>query len=215
MRESVPGVRGAITTPPPVMRGAAAPAGHGQTDWGHGGASAAGDPQRKRAGLAVLACPRRLLSLACTHSQRQETLHRCLLPAVPVFQGPPHARVHDNRRTAVRERQGPRVRCHAPLWAFVRPWPLTPLAGTVAQPQDQGTVAQGAIPSSRHHCWPLRTFRPRTALQTPATQGRDEGATGSVHATTGQQPAQRGAPPAMRPFPARVPDGRDRAWATV
>ena len=193
------GVRGASKKPQPVLRCASAPGGQGQTDWGHCGSIASGDTQRQRSCLAVIAGQSRRRSLECTHAQRQETLHRCLRHAGHLFQGTPKARVHDHLRTAVLERQGPRVRCNAHVVAFLRPLQIPPRACHVAQPQAKGQVDKGAIPSSRHTCWPLRTCRALTALQAQANQWRDEVAKVSVHATTGQQPPQRCEPPAMRP----------------
>lgn len=118
-------------------------------------------------------------------------------------------------RTAVLERPGPLGRFHEHVVEFLRPVQLPPLAGNGAQPQDKGTVDNGASPSSRHNVWPLRTVRALTALQAHAHQGRDQGATVSVHTPTGQPPTPRCDPPAMRPFPALVPDCRETAHAKV
>ena len=197
------------------MRFAFAPGVQCQIDWGHVGAIASGDTQRKRSGLAVLACHSRLLYRECTHAQRQETLHRGLLHAGHFFQGTPTELVHDHRLPAVLERQGPLVRFNEHFWEFLRPLQLTPLACNGAQPQEKGKVEKGASHSIRHNFWPLRTFRERTDLQAQANQWRDQVANVSVHTTTGQQPTQRFDPPAMRPFPALFPDCCDPAQAKV
>jgi transposase len=60
-----------------------------QIDWGPFGSLTYGHTQRKLYCLAVIECHSRLLYLEFTHSQRQETLHRCLLGAFRFFQGTP------------------------------------------------------------------------------------------------------------------------------
>jgi transposase len=209
VREYFQEVRAATKTPPPVLRCESAPGVQGQTDWGPCGSRADGDTQRQRSCLAVIACYSRLLSLECTHSQRQETLPRGLLQAFHLFPGTPPALVHDNRRTAVLERQGPLGRFNEHFLECLRPFQLTPVACNVAQPQAKGTVAKGAIHYIRHTFWPLRTFRDLTALQAHAHPWRAQVANGSVHPTTGHRPNERFAPHAMRAFPALVPDCRD------
>jgi transposase len=146
-----------------------------QTDWGHFGAMAYGDTHRKLSCLAVIECHSRLLYLEFTHSQRQDTLHRCLLHALHFVQGTPKALVHDTMRTAVLERQGPLVRFTAHFFALLRPCNITPIACNVAPPQEKGQVEQGAIHDIRHTFWPLRTFRDLTDLQAHANQWRDRG----------------------------------------
>jgi transposase len=116
VRDYMRGVRGAPTQPQPVIRFEAAPGAPCQIDWGHFGALTYSDTQRKLYCLAVIECHRRLRYLECTHSQRQETLHRCLLNAFPCVQGTPKELVHDNMLTAVLERQGPLVRCNDHFW---------------------------------------------------------------------------------------------------
>jgi hypothetical protein len=163
----------------------------------------------------VVEGPSRLLSLEFPHSQRQETLPPCLLNAFHCLQGPPRELVHDHRRTAVVERQGPLVRFNDHVLAFLRPGKITPVACTVRQPQEKGKVAKGAIPSMRHHFWPLRTFRDLPDRQRQAHAGRDQVAHARIHATTGQRPRDRFAPSARRPLPDLLPDCRDTAQATV
>jgi len=151
----------------------------------------------------------RLLYLEGTHSQRQETLHRCLLHALHFFQGTPKALVHDHMLTAVLERQGPLVRFNEHFLECLRPFQITPVACNVAQPQAKGQVEKGAIHYIRHNFWPLRTFRDLTDLQAQANQWRDQVAHVRVHRTTGHRPNERFDPPAMRAFPALVPDCRE------
>jgi hypothetical protein len=151
----------------------------------------------------------RLLSLEFTHSQRQETLHQCLLNALHFLQDTPRELVHDNMRTAVGERQGPLVRFTDHFLALLRPFKITPIACNVRQPQEKGKVAKGAIHDIRYTFWPLRTFRDLPDLQRQANAWRDQVANVRIHATTGQRPIDRFAPTAMRPLPALLPDCRD------
>ena len=199
----------------PFIRFESAPGVQCQIDWGHFGSMAYGSTARKLYCLAVVECHSRLLYLEFTHSQRQDTLHRCLLKAFHFFQGTPQDLVHDNMLTAVLERQGPLGRFNEHFLAFLRPFHITPIACNVAQPQEKGKVEKGAIHYIRHNFWPLRTFRDLTDLQAQAHQWRDQVANVRVHATTGEPPIQRFAPKAMRPLPALVPDCRDTAQAKV
>jgi transposase len=124
-------------------------------------------------------------------------LHRCLLNALPCFQGPPIELVHDNLLTAVLERQGPLVRFNEHFLEFLRPFHITPVACNVAPPQEKGKGEKGAIHYIRHNFWPLRTFRDLPDLQAQANQWRDQGANVRVHTTTGPPPTQRFDPKAM------------------
>jgi hypothetical protein len=174
-----------------------------------------GDTQRKLYGLAVIECHSRLRYLEFTHSQRQDTLHRCLLHAFHFFQGTPQELVHDNMLTAVLERQGPRVRFNEHFLEFLRPFHIPPVACNVAQPHEKGKVEKGAIHYIRHNFWPRRTFCDLPDLQAQANQWRDQVANGRVHHTTGYQPSERFDPKAMRPLPELLPDCRDSALAKV
>jgi hypothetical protein len=157
----------------------------------------------------------RLLYLALTHAQRQETLHQCLLHALHCFQGTPRELVHDTMLTAVVERQGPLVRFNDHFLAFLRPCKITPIACTVRQPQAKGKVEKGAIHDIRYNFWPLRTLRDLPALQRQANEWRDQVANVRSHSTTGQRPIDRFDPIALRPLPALVPDCRDTVQAKV
>jgi transposase len=215
VRDYLHGVRGATKKPQPVIRFESAPGVQCQIDWGHFGAIAYGDTQRKLYCLAVIECHSRLLYLEFTHSQRQETLHRCLLQAFHFFQGTPKELVHDNMLTAVLERQGPLVRFNEHFLEFLRPLQITPIACNVAQPQEKGKVEKGAIHYIRHNFWPLRTFRDLTDLQAQANHWRDQVANVRVHNTTGHRPSERFAPQAMRALPELLPDCRDTSQAKV
>lgn len=186
-----------------------------QIDWGHFGMLAYGHTQRKLYCLAVVECYSRLLYLEFTHSQRQETLHRCLLGACRFFQGTPQELVHDNMLTAVIEHQGPVVRFNEQFLEFLRPFHINPIACNVNQPQEKGKVEKGAIHYIRHNFWPLRSFTNLDDLQAQANHWRDQVANRRVHHTTGFRPLERFRPEAMRPLPAFLPDCRDTAVAKV
>jgi transposase len=215
VRDYLQGVRAATQKKQPVIRFESAPGVQCQTDWGHFGSMAYGDTHRKLYCLAVIECHSRLLYLEFTHSQRQDTLHRCLLHAFHFFQGTPKELVHDNMLTAVLERQGPLVRFNEHFLEFLRPFKITPIACNVAQPQEKGKVEKGAIHYIRHNFWPLRTFRDLPDLQAQANQWRDQVANVRVHSTTGQRPTERFAPQAMRALPELLPDCRDTTLAKV
>jgi transposase len=215
VRQYLTRVRAASAQKRAFIRFESAPGAQCQIDWGHFGSMAYGSTARKLYCLAVIECHSRLLYLEFSHSQRQETLHRCLLNAFHFFQGTPHELVHDNMLTAVLEREGPLVRFNEHFLAFLRPFHITPIACNVAQPQEKGKVEKGAIHYIRHNFWPLRTFRDLTDLQAQANQWRDQVANVRIHTTTGEPPIQRFDPKAMRPLPALVPDCRDTAQAKV
>jgi len=60
-----------------------------QIDWGHFDSLTYGNTKRKLYCMAAIECHSRLLYLEFTHSQRQETLHCCLLNAFRFFGGTP------------------------------------------------------------------------------------------------------------------------------
>lgn len=186
-----------------------------QIDWGHFGSVPYGHTQRKLYCLAVIEAYSRLLYLEFTHSQRQETLHRCLLGAFHFFQGTPKELVHDNMLTAVIEHQGPVVRFNEQFLEFLRPFHIKPIACNVNQPQEKGKVEKGAIHYIRHNFCPLRSFTNLDDLQAQANQWRDQVANRRVHRTTGFRPIERFDPQAMRPLPEFLPDCRDTTVAKV
>ena len=97
-----------------------------QVDWGHFGSLSYGNTKRKLYCMAITECHSRLLYLEFTHSQRQETLHRCLLNALLFFQGSPRELVHDNMATAVIEREGPLIRFNEAFLRFLLPFKTVP-----------------------------------------------------------------------------------------
>jgi transposase len=215
LRDYLRPLRPAIKAKQPVIRFESAPGVQCQTDWGHFGSLPYGNTTRKLYCLAVVECYSRLLYLEFTHSQRQDTLHRCLLNAFRFFQGTPKELVHDNMLTAVIERQGPLVRFNEPFLEFLRPFQIKPLPCNVAAPQEKGKVEKGAIHYIRHNFWPLRTFGDLSDVQAQANQWRDQVANVRIHSTTGYRPIERFEPQAMRPLPDLLPDCRDQALAKV
>jgi transposase len=215
VRTYLQGHRAAAKKRRPVIRFESDPGVQCQIDWGHFGSIAYGATPRKLYCLGGVECHSRLLYVEFTHSQRQDTLHRCLLNAFRFFQGTPKELVHDNMITAVLERQGPLVRFNEHFLEFLRPFKIVPIACNVAQPQEKGKVEKGAIHYIRHNFWPLRTVRDLADLQAQADHWRDHIANLRVHSTTGQRPIDRFDPKALRPLPALLPDCRDTAQAKV
>ena len=186
-----------------------------QVDWGHFGSIAYGETTRKLYCLAVVECHSRLLYLEFTHSQRQETLHRCLLNAFRFFNGTPKELVTDNMLTAVIERVGPLIRFNEALLDFLRPFAIVPRACNPKSPHEKGKAEKGAIHYIRHNFWPLRSFTDLFDLQAQAGHWRDTIANVRVHGTTGQRPIERFQVKALRPLPEFLPDCRDTAPAKV
>ena len=186
-----------------------------QVDWGHFGSIAYGETTRKLYCLAVVECHSRLLYLEFTHSQRQETLHRCLLNAFRFFNGTPKELVTDNMLTAVIERVGPLIRFNEAFLDFLRPFAIVPRACNPKSPHEKGKAEKGAIHYIRHNFWPLRSFTDLFDLQPQADHWRDTIANLRIHGTTGQRPIERFQAQALRPLPEFLPDCRDTAPAKV
>jgi transposase len=143
------------------IRFESAPGEQCQIDWGHFGSMDYGNTKRKVYCLAVIESHSRLLYLEFTHSQRQETLHRCLYNAFCFFRGTPRELVHDNMLTAVIERDGSLIRFNERFLAFLRPFKIIPRACNVASPHEKGKVEKGAIHYIRYN---LTTFRPKPTI---------------------------------------------------
>ena len=91
-----------------------------QIDWGHFGALVYGETTRKLYVLAALEAHSRMLYVEFTHSQKQQTPHRCLFNAFLFFGGTPREMVVDNMLTAVTERRGLVVRFNDAFLDFLR-----------------------------------------------------------------------------------------------
>ena len=165
--------------------------------------------------MAVMESFSRLLYLEFTHSQRQETLHRCLLNAFRFFNGTTKELVHDNMLTAVIERDGPLIRFNEAFLQFLLPFKIVPIACNVARPHEKGKIEKGAIHYIRYNFWPLRSFTDLKDLQAQADHWRDHIANVRVHSTTGQKPIDRFKGEAMRPLPDLLSDCRDTALCKV
>jgi len=208
-------IRGRSKKRQPFIRFESLPGQQCQIDWGHFGSLTYGNTTRKLYCMAVIESYSRLLYLEFTHSQRQETLNRCLLNAFRFFQGTPRELVHDNMLTAVIERQGPLIRFNEAFLQFLMPFKIVPVACNVAQPHEKGKVEKGAIHYIRYNFWPLRSFRDLRDLQAQADHWRDHVANVRVQSTTGEKPIDRFKREAMRPLPDLLPDCRDTAICKV
>lgn len=186
-----------------------------QIDWGHFGSLPYGNTSRKLYCMALIECHSRMLYLEFTHSQRQETLHRCLLNGFMFFRGATKRLVHDNMLTAVIERDGPLIRFNDAFLAFLRPFRTVPLACNLGQAHEKGKIEKSAIHYIRHNFWPLRSFKDLADVQSQANQWRDQVANVRVHETTGEKPSLRFRPEAMIPLPESFPDCRDTQVARV
>jgi transposase len=207
--------RGRSNHPKAFVRFESPPGHQFQIDWGHFGSIQYGNTRRRLYCMAVIESHSRLLYLEFTHSQRQETLHRCLLNAFSFFEGTPRELVTDNMLTAVIERDGSLIRFNDSFLEFLRPFAIVPRACNVRSPYEKGKVEKGAIHYIRYNFFPLRSFDNLKDLQHQAGQWRDHVANIRIHSTTGQRPIDRFKPEAMRPLPPFLPDCRDTASAKV
>lgn len=197
------------------IRFESAPCHQCQIDWGHFGSIQYGNTKRRLYCMAVIESHSRLLYLEFTHSQRQETLHRCLLNAFRFFGGTPRELVSDNMLTAVIERDGSLIRYNESFLEFLRPFAIVPYACNVRSPHEKGKVEKGAIHYIRYNFFPLRSFDNLKDLQVQADRWRDHVANIRIHSTTGERPIDRFKPEAMRPLPPFLPDCRDTDSAKV
>ena len=169
-----------------------------QIDWGHFGSMAYGDTQRKLYCLAVIECHSRLLYLEFTHSQRQDTLHRCLLNAFHFFQGTPKELVHDNMLTAVLERQGPLVRFNEHFLSFCGPSTSPPSPATWPNPRKRGRWRKAPSTTSGTTSGRCAPFGISPISRPKPTSGATRWPMSGSTRTTGQPPTQRFDPKAMR-----------------
>ncbi len=197
------------------IRFESAPGEQCQIDWGHFGSIAYDNTTRNLSCMAVIESHSRMLYLEFTHSQGQETLHRCLLNAFRFFGGSPKKLVHDNMKSAVIEREGPLIRFNEAFLSFLRPFRVVPIACNPGKAHEKGKVEKGAIHYIRHNFFPLRSFRNLDDLQVQANHWRDEIANRRVHSTTGERPCDRFRKEALIPLPEFLPDCRDAAQLRV
>ena len=215
VKDYLRGIRNNFKEKKSFIRFESAPGQQCQIDWGHFGSIEYGNTKRKLYGMAVIECHSRLLYLEFTHSQRQETLHRCLLNAFRFFQGTSKELVVDNMVTAVLEREGSLIRFNEAFLEFLRPFAIVPYACNVRSPHEKGKVEKGAIHYIKHNFLPLRSFKDLKDIQGQADQWREQVANVRIHSTTGEKPVDRFKVEAMRPLPELLPDCRDMAPAKV
>ena len=211
LRDYLRKIRGKSKRRQAFIRFESAPGKQCQIDWGHFGSLTYGNTTRKLSCMAVIECYSRMLYVEFTHSQKQETLHRCLLNAFQFFQGNPKELVHDNMPTAVIERDGPLIRFNESFLTFLMPFKIVPIACNVAKPHEKGKIEKGAIHYIRYNFWPLRSFKDLKDLQAQANHWRDHVANVRIHSTTGEKPIDRFKAESMRPLPELLPDCRDTA----
>ncbi|MDY6791758.1 MAG: IS21 family transposase [Thermodesulfobacteriota bacterium] len=185
-----------------------------QIDWGHFGHLQYGQTKRKLYALAVIESYSRMLYAQFTHSQKQETLHQCLLNAFRFFGGTAREIVVDNMVTAVIERQGSLIRFNGAFLQFLRPFKIVPVACNRAAPHEKGKI-ENSIKYLRQNFWPLRTFTDLADVQLQVRQWLDTVANVRIHQTTGEKPKERFAKVDLRPLPDLLPDCRETCLAKV
>lgn len=179
-----------------------------QIDWGHFGSLPYKNTNRKLYALAVIEAYSRMLYVEFTHSQKQHSLHQCLLNAFLFFGGTPQEIVVDNMLTAVIERQGAIVRFNDAFLDFLRVFKITPVACNPGAPHEKGKV-EAAIKYIRHNFWPLRSFDDLSDVQCQVRQWLDSVANVRLHHTTGQRPDERFKTVKLNPMPDLLPDCRE------
>lgn len=110
LREYLKKARGQSKFKKAFIRFEAQPGEQIQIDWGHFGVIEYNGTKRKLYALAVIESYSRRLYVEFTHSQKQETLHGCLLHAFKYFGGTAKEVVVDNMLTAVTQREGRLIR---------------------------------------------------------------------------------------------------------
>ena len=202
------------TTPQAFIRFESKPGEQIQIDWGHFGSLSYDGTNRKLYVLAVIECHSRLLYVEFTHSQKQETLHQCLINAFIFFGGTPKKIVVDNMLTAVTERQGSLIRFNERFLDFLRPFKTVPHACNVRSPQEKGKV-ENSIRYIRRNFWPLRTFTDLGDVQAQALHWLDTVANKRIHQTTGERPKERFIKNRLYPLPDILPDHKETCTLKV
>ena len=179
-----------------------------QIDWGHFGSLPYGRTHRKLYALAVLEAYSRMLYVEFTHSQKQQTLHQCLVNAFLFFGGSAQEMLVDNMITAVIERQGSLVRFNDAFLAFLHTFKMVPVACNPGAPHEKGKI-EAAIKYIRRNFWPLRSFADLADVQRQANHWLDTVANVRIHQTTGQRPDERFKRVKLNPVPDLVPDCRE------
>jgi len=207
VRDRLRQLRGANKTRQAFMRVEPDPAEQMQIDWGHFGSLTYANSSRKLYALAVVEAYSRMLYIEFTHSQKQASLHQCLLNAFVFFGGTPRQIVVDNMLTAVVQRQGAMVRFNDAFLDFLRIFNITPVACNPGAPHEKGKV-EAAIKYVRHNFWPLRSFADIHDVQRQGRQWLDSVANVRCHHGTGQLPVKRFANVKLKALPEPLPDCR-------
>ena len=179
-----------------------------QIDWGHFGSLVYEGSSRKLYALAVIESHSRMLYVIFTLSQKQESLHQCLVEAFRYFGGTPKEIVVDNMLTAVTERVGSMVRFNESFLDFLRPFSITPVACNIRAPHEKGKV-ENSIKYLRHNFWPLRTFSALEDVNHQVMAWLNTTANQRLHQTTGERPTHRFVKDALRLLPEPLPDFRE------
>jgi len=179
-----------------------------QIDWGHFGSLEYGDIRRKLYALVVIEAFSRMLFVRFTHSQKQYSLHSCLLEAFTWFGGCPKQLVVDNMATAVVERLGSVVRFNDTFLDFLCRFAIEPFACNPGSPYEKGKVESG-VKYLRRNFMPLRSFVDLDDVQHQARNWLDTVANVRIHQTTGQRPVDRFKNVKLRSLPQRLPDTRE------
>ncbi|GMQ79840.1 MAG: hypothetical protein BMS9Abin03_282 [Thermodesulfobacteriota bacterium] len=208
LRDYLKKIRGQIKNRQAFIRFESGPGEQMQIDWGHFGALSCGETKRKLYALAVIESHSRMIYVEFTHSQKQETLHQCLLNAFKFFGGSPGEIVVDNMLTAVIERQGRLIRFNEAFLDFLRPFSITPKACNVRAPHEKGKIER-IIQYLKQNFWPLRKFNFLGDVQEQAIKWLNEEANVRVHQTTGQRPVERFCKESLKPLPEFMPDCRE------
>lgn len=191
----------------PFIRFESFPGEQMQIDWGHFGSLAYGNSTRKLYALAVIESHSRMLYVIFTHSQNQETLHRCLVEAFLFLGGTPKEIVVDNMLTAVTERAGAMIRFNESFLDFLRPFCINPVACNIRAPHEKGKI-ESSIKYLRYNFWPLRTFINLDDVNHQVLAWLKK-ANQRLHKTTGERPAERLVKQSLRVLPDPLPDFRE------
>ena len=179
-----------------------------QVDWGHFGSLEYGDTKRKLYALVVIESFSRMLYVRFTHSQKQYSLHSCLLEAFTWFGGCPKQLVVDNMATAVVERLGSVVRFNDTFLDFLCRFAIEPVACNPGSPYEKGKVESG-VKYLRRNFMPLRSFVDLDDVQRQALDWLNTVANVRIHQTTGQRPVDRFENVKLRSLPQQLPDTRE------
>lgn len=185
-----------------------------QIDWGHFGSLTYGDSSRKLYALVVIESHSRMLYVAFTHSQKQESLHLCLIEAFRYFGGTPREIIVDNMLTAVTERIGTMVRFNESFLYFLRNFSITPVACNIRSPYEKGKV-ENSIKYLRNNFWPLKTFTDLEDVNHQVLAWLEITANQRVHQTTGEKPVNQLKKGALKALPDTLPDCRETETLTV